>query len=210
MPLQNRVDPWGTLTKHSSRSATLMGNRGIIHNKDKEIISKWKSKAWIACLKEFGNIKREVFSEGSYSELFFLDEATAFSAGHRPCAFCQRQRFNDFISHWRIGNNIDGEIKAPEIDKQIHNDRVTAGKEKNTFQERLGNLPIGTFFERSNLAILIESPGRFLVWSFDGYLKALEISDDVIVNVLTPASIVNTFKSGFVPKIHDSAKIIKP
>ncbi len=94
-PLQNRVDPWGYLRATSARGS-LMGNRGILHNQEKRIVRPWAHKAWIACLLSYGSVRRAVFAPGNYSELFFLDEATALSAGHRPCGQCQRERYRLF------------------------------------------------------------------------------------------------------------------
>ena len=95
MPLQNRVSPSGELLADNARGSWL-GNRGILHNEKKEIIRPWKQKNWVLCELNFKERKREVFSQNSYSELFFLDEATALSAGHRPCASCRRQRVDEF------------------------------------------------------------------------------------------------------------------
>ena len=96
MPLQNRVNPNGELKAVKSRGAFL-GNRGIIHNDEKEIIAPFKIKGWVTCQLEFKGRKRELMAKGRYTELFFLDEATAFSAGHRPCAECRRTRYNEFF-----------------------------------------------------------------------------------------------------------------
>ena len=96
---QNRVDPWGAFHAVSNRG-TLMGNRGILHNAEQVIVSRWKSKRWLTCALHFKVIRRQVFSPGNYSELFFLDEATAFAAGHRPCNDCRRDRLKDFREAW--------------------------------------------------------------------------------------------------------------
>src|SRR4051812_48029475 len=101
MPLQNRVNPSGELFRSPARG-TLMGNRGgAIHNREQEIVRQYKSRSWIACQLEFKGRRREVMSPGRYTELFFLDEATALAAGHRPCAECRRERFNAFKSAWK-------------------------------------------------------------------------------------------------------------
>ena len=80
MTLQNRIDPWSKLNKNPVKTATLMGNRGVLHNKDQQIVRPWKLKAWISCVLSFKGNTRKIFSEGRYSELFFLDEVTSFSA----------------------------------------------------------------------------------------------------------------------------------
>ena len=99
MPLQNRVDPYGILHAVEARGAW-MGNRGILHDDEKRLVVPWRLKRWITCVLIFKGRKRQVFTPHRYSELFFLDEATSFAAGHRPCAECQRERYNEFRAAW--------------------------------------------------------------------------------------------------------------
>lgn len=85
-----------------------MGNRGILHDDGNRIVRPWAHKAWVTCLLEFNGVKRpKPFSPGNYSELFFMDEATAFAAGHRPCAHCQRARHREFKDSWVRANGAD-------------------------------------------------------------------------------------------------------
>src|SRR5580700_6521211 len=115
MPLQNRVDPFGALFRTDARG-TMMGNRGgALHNSEREIIRSYKSRRWIACVLEFRGRRRTVMSERRYTELFFLDEAVALAAGHRPCAECRRERFNAFKTAWG-----SGDLLADEIDTELH------------------------------------------------------------------------------------------
>jgi hypothetical protein len=120
MPLQNRVDPWGRLHSVAARGAW-MGNRGVLHDATRQIVRPWRLKAWILCRLEFKGRRRRVFAPARYSELFFLDEATAFAAGHRPCAECNRERFNQFKRAWRSG------ARAAEIDAALHAERIAGG-----------------------------------------------------------------------------------
>ena len=105
MPLQNRVNPRGTIEQSSARG-TYMGNRGVLHNGKRELTRQFKTKAWIICLLEFKGRKRELMTPGRYTELFFLDEVTAFAAGHRPCAECRRKRYNEFRDAWQAANAL--------------------------------------------------------------------------------------------------------
>ena len=207
MPLQNRVDPWGRLHAIEARG-TLLGNRGILHNAQKEIISNSARKGWVTCRLEFEGRQREVFSAGSYSELFFLDEATAFSAGHRPCAECRRGRYNEFKAAWVRAN--PGLVRSAnpsitEIDKVLHAERARRGGGKVTFEALLAELPPGAFIEVDGEAFLVWR-GGLLRWSFDGYSGGQSLpASSTRVRVLTPASVVRVFRSGFVPGVHASA-----
>jgi hypothetical protein len=186
-----------------------MGNRGILHNDANEIIKPWAHKAWVVCLTSFKNIKRpKPFSKGNYSELFFLDEATALAAGHRPCAYCQRERHQLFKELWCRANIAEGShltVNMPEIDKTLHSERAIRGGCKKTYDAVLSSLPFGAMFEHDGNAFLVASRGN-LPWSFDGYGSPIHIDDTATVRVLTPPSIIRTFEIGFLPDLHPSAK----
>ena len=209
MPLQNRVDPFGSFHSVNARGSYL-GNRGILHNEQKQIVAPWRGKAWVTCLLVFEGIKRPVFSAGSYSELFFLDEATAFSAGHRPCNDCQKDRFKEFKTAWLSANSdllpiFEAKPSIKIIDNILHTERAARGGIKVKFIEQIQNIPDGTFIEISGDAFLVYRNALFR-WSFAGYGSPLDLpQSDTLVQVLTPKSIVSMFRKGFVPKIHISA-----
>lgn len=205
--LQNRVDPWGQLCANPARGA-LMGNRGILHDDENRIVRSWAHKAWVTCLLEFKSTKRpKPFSPGNYSELFFIDEATAFAAGHRPCAYCQRERHLEFKKAW-VGANMAEKTGAPismsEVDQTLHAERARKGGAKMTFDAALCSLPVGVMFEHQDAAYLV-SPRGFLPWSFSGYGQRAEMDAAATVRVLTPRSVVQAFAHGFEPKFHSSA-----
>jgi len=185
-----------------------MGNRGILHDNENRIVRPWAHKAWVTCLLEFKGIKRaRPFSTGNYSELFFLDEATAFAAGHRPCAYCQRTRHLKFKDAW-IRANVVEELRAttlmPDVDKILHAERTAPDGGKGTFQAPLLEMHPGTIFEHGKSAYLVSAAGYF-PWSFSGYGAPISIDPATVVKVLTPRSIVRAFTEGFMPVVHQSA-----
>jgi hypothetical protein len=119
MPLQNRVTPFGDIVTSQARG-TLMGNRGIIHDPaTRRLLTKrWATKAWIMCRCDYKGIRRAVMATRSWTELFFLDEATALAAGHRPCFLCRRQA-QAFRLAWATGNRSPLPA-APQIDAILH------------------------------------------------------------------------------------------
>src|SRR3984957_13591197 len=155
MPLQNRVDPFGNIFR-TSACGTMMGNRGgALHDGDRKIVRRYKSRRWIACVLAFRGRRRIVMSPNRYTELFFLDEAVAFAAGHRPCAECRRQRYNAFRQAWRQVKQQDRYPFADDMDLELHPARIDRGK-KVTYEAALSSLPDGCF-------VLIE--GRaYLIW----------------------------------------------
>ena len=188
-----------------------MGNRGILHDSGNRIVRPWAHKAWVTCLLEFNGMKRlKPFSPGNYSELFFIDEATAFAAGHRPCAHCQRARHREFKDAW-IHANVADELRAstlmPAVDRALHAERCVPGGHKVTFDAPLVELPRGAMFEYEDAAYLVAAAG-YLPWSFDGYGVAKAFGGATVVKVLTPQSAVRAFKEGFMPMVHSSARIL--
>ena len=195
MPHQNRVTPFGELIATEHRG-TLTGNRGCLHDAAKRIRRHFVGKRWIHCLLEFKGRKREIMIPGHYTELFFLDEATALAAGHRPCAECQRERFKLFQSHW------PGQ-SAVAIDEVVHAERLD-GKRKRTYPARLGELPDGVLVAVEEQVYLLLS-GSLLLWTLGGYAERTVAAPETEVRVLTPPSIVRAITAGYQVGIHPTA-----
>jgi hypothetical protein len=200
--LQNRVDPLGAIIKTTARGS-LMGNRGVIHNPAREILRPFKLKAWITCLLAFKGRKRKIMAPDRWTELFFLDEATAFSAGHRPCFECRREAANRFKTFWLKGNPeymFDAKTRIQEIDEVLHKERIHRDQTKVTFTESPANLPNGCFVLYEGIPHLL-SGGLLFRWSPFGYEKGVSVPQVDEMTVLTPKSIVNTFRAGYIPEM---------
>jgi hypothetical protein len=144
---------------------------------------------------------------GQYTELFFLDEATALAAGHRPCAECSRPRFEEFRAIWAQANPdlaCSSKPLAAAIDDVLHRERVNAAKQKLTYQEKLGALPEGSFvaFDAKQPYLLFR--GFLIAWRPEGYGQCLAQQPELIVQVLTPHSIVKTLAAGYRASVHPS------
>lgn len=197
MPRQNRVDPWGKLVATSARG-TLLGNRGVLHDCGGAIRRAWKVKAWIACRLAFKGRHRQVMTPNRWTELFFLDEATALAAGHRPCHECRRQDALRFKAAWLAGQQREGNPPIGAVDDVLHAERLGP-----RWSHRLDALPAGTMIEHGDGAWLWWR-GRLLPWSFQGYGAPADAAP-VEVTVLTPRSIVAALARGYVPAVHASA-----
>jgi hypothetical protein len=200
--LQNRVNPFGEIIRTSNRGAWL-GNRGVLHNDKQEIVRSYKIKAWITCVLEFRGRHREVMQPNRWTELFFLDEATAFSAGHRPCFQCRYLDHQRFKTYWLKGNPVLGfNMKTPisKIDDIIQLERITADQSKVTYKEKLAVLPNGTFVSYQDNAYLVNG-GKLYLWTSAGYEKPIAFPDLPTLWVLTPKSIVNMFSVGYLPQV---------
>jgi hypothetical protein len=202
MPLENRVDPWGAIFRSTARG-TFMGNRGgQLHNAQRQIVRQYATRRWITCLLEFKGRHRTVMSPGHYTELFFLDEAVAFAAGHRPCAECRRDRFKAFQAAWmRSGHSA---CAADEIDWLLHEHRLASGKRKVTYDAPLNSLPDGCFIQIDSDCHLVWG-GALLLWAPEAYVRKRGAAASSTVTVLTPEPIVACLRQGYRPEIHASA-----
>ncbi len=147
MPLQNRVTPSGDIIATPHRGM-FSGNRGIIHDPaTKTLTRRWASQAWLTCVCEFRGRRRDVMGTHSWTELFFLDEATAFAAGHRPCFYCRRDDANRFRAAWEEGNG-GANLLAREIDAVLHRERLDGrAKRLHPLPMAMAKLPDGAMVQ---------------------------------------------------------------
>lgn len=195
--MRNRVDPFGSIIETKARGAWL-GNRGVIHNEQQEIVRPFKLKAWITCVLQFKGRHRKIMQPNRWTELFFLDEATAFAAGHRPCCECRREDFNRFKSYWLKGNpeyGFDKKTSIKEIDAVLHAERISKGI-KLKHKEKISDLPYGTFIDRNGEAYLIRNKMIFK-WTPFGYEEGMAFPNIKLVDVLTPRSVVKMLRAGY-------------
>jgi len=200
--LQNRVNPHGDIIKTSARGAWI-GNRGQLHGNTKTILRPFKLKAWITCLLQFKGRHREVMSPGLWTELFFLDEATAFAAGHRPCFECRRDDANRFKTAWLAGNpgyGFDKKTAIGKIDEIIHQERIDKNGNKVMFDADVQGLPNGTFIQVNGEPYLVAN-NQLYHWTPAGYKKPGLPIEAGQVTVLTPCSTVNSFSAGYLPQM---------
>jgi hypothetical protein len=203
MPLQNRVTPSGDIVADPHRGL-FTGNRGIIHDPATKTLLKkrWATPAWITCVCEFRGWRRKVMGTRSWTELFFLDEATAFAAGHRPCFFCRRDDANRFRAAWEEGNGV-ANVLARAMDATLHRERLERSRKRlHPLPMPLTQLPDGAMVQVGEESYLIVQ-GKALQWSMAGYRKAGDAIDDA--KLLTPPSALRALAAGYRPHLHPSA-----
>jgi hypothetical protein len=203
MPLQNRVDPFGELFVAAARG-TLMGNRGgRIHTGEQKLTRRrWASKQWIACVLEFNGRRRDVWGR-YYTELFFLDEVTALSAGHRPCFECRRKDARAFAADWAEAFRLQTRPRAQAMDDILHGERLD-GRAKRRHRATLESLPDGAMIAIDDEAFAVRG-NSILRWTPRGYLARQRPARGMTVDLLTPPSIVEVLKAGYKPQWHRSA-----
>ena len=203
MPLQNRVMPTGEIISTPHRGM-FTGNRGIIHDPATKTLltRRWASRAWLTCVCEFRGRRRKVMGGRSWTELFFLDEATALAAGHRPCFYCRRDDANRFRAAWEEGNAVTG-LRARDIDAVLHRERLFGCKKRlHALPTLLDRLPDGAMVQEGTESYLI-ARGHVLRWSPGGYRKADNEMEGALL--LTPPSTLRALSAGYRPVLHPSA-----
>jgi hypothetical protein len=204
--LQNRVTPLSELVADPARGL-VYGNRGCLHDAGGRIRRRYNGKRWIACMLEFRGWQRgPLLQPGKFTELFFLDEATAFAAGHRPCALCRHADYKRFIEIWR--DLHPGQAGADAIDAQLHGERVDPRTRAQLHHEApLDELPDGAFVLRDGAARLVRG-GELLRWTAAGYAERTRRPRGAEAVLITPPSLVAVLRTGWqplVPLLHPSA-----
>jgi hypothetical protein len=190
VPRQNRVTPLGELIAVPERGL-VYGNRGCLHDAEGRIRRRWATKRWIACRLEFRGWHRgPLMQPGKFTELFFLDEATAFAAGHRPCALCRREDYRRFSAMF-------SERGADAIDARLHAERLA--------RPWRGDPVDGAFVLEDGEPWLVHG-GDLRRWTPAGYAERARVPRRP--RVITPPSLVEVLSRGWegaVPLLHPTA-----
>jgi len=206
MPRRNRVTPLGELVADPARGL-VYGNRGCLHDDAGRIRRPWAVRRWIACRLEFRGWQRgPLMRPGRFTELFFLDEATALAAGHRPCALCRRADYDRLLAFWRERH---GEAAgADAVDARLHEERVVPETRARRLHEaNVGELPDGAFVLQQGTPHLVLGP-HLLAWTPAGYAGRRPRPGRGRATVITPPSLVALLATGWdplVPFLHPSA-----
>jgi hypothetical protein len=208
MPRQNRVTPYGELVAVPDRGM-FWGNRGVLVDWQGRLARYSRGRTWAICVLEYKGRRRQQWSPGRLTELFFLDEATGLAAGHRPCGECRYRDYRAFKQAWaawvaggRPGNDVRPGVQA--IDARLHADRLIKPGVRRTYQAPLPGLPDGTMVEHDGTPWLLYG-GRLLAWTPGGYLDRPVEVPQTPVTVLTPRATVATLAAGYRPVVHPTA-----
>jgi hypothetical protein len=203
MPLQNRVTPMGDIVAEPERGM-FTGNRGIIHDPLIRTLlnRRWASHAWLICTLQWRGNRRTVMGTRSWTELFFLDEATALAAGHRPCFLCQRAAAVAFQLAFPAPERV-ARPKAPAIDQVLHTERLKDRRKRlHDLISPAAALPDGSMiFQDSAPHLILKGLARR--WSLHGYGTPTAPLDGA--QLITPPSIVAALRAGYRPRLHASA-----
>ncbi|HVQ92319.1 MAG TPA: hypothetical protein VMU51_14890 [Mycobacteriales bacterium] len=202
MPLQNRVTPTGELIAVEDRGG-LLGNRGVLHDEQRRIVRFAQVRRWLTCVLEFRGRRRPIMSPHRYTELFFLDEAVAFAAGHRPCGKCRYADYQRFRRLWRETRKLPELPRAEQMDDVLHEERRPVGGRRQTRPADPATLPDGVMILADGHPWLLRR-GELLRWTPAGYAERRALPETAVA-VLTPPATVATIAAGFTPLLHPSA-----
>lgn len=198
-PLQNRVLPTGEVVAIPSRG-TFTGNRGIIHRPDMTLgTARWSHPHWIICtLTHPRGRYHGPMPHRAWTALFFLDEAVALAAGHRPCAYCRREAYNRYAAAWAKGH---GEAaKAPEMDQALHSARIERPRGQRRHHAKVEDLPDYSFILWREVPHLLLG-SQIVPFSPEGYGAPMDRPSGEVA-VLTPRPTLTTLAAGYRPDLH--------
>ena len=207
-PARNRVTPFGDIVAAAGRGAW-MGNRGRLHEgtDSRDIVRDHQNKSWLTCALSFKGRRLPQWQPGHYTQLFFLDEAVAFAAGHRPCAECRRSDYNAYRTAWSATHGRRS-VRAKEMDEQLHRERRPAGAASRPRHDMdWQDVPDGVFVAlEQGPAVVVRD--HVAVW--DGtdntYRQHLPRPRSGTASVITPPSNVEVLRAGYPIQIDDSAR----
>ena len=199
------MTPDGQIQAVSARGL-FTGNRGVLHRPDKRLNpALWRHQSWIICALQFKGRHRQLMTPNRWTELFFLDEAVALAAGHRPCAECRRQAYNAWMDAMSAGAG-GSRHSASDVDKRLHAERAIPGaRAMQTRQAKLEDLPDGAFIRTPDMgAPALVLGDRLLPWTHMGYSKPVRRGAGA-VTTLTPPTSLAALRGGYAPLFHPSS-----
>ena len=170
------------------------GNRGCLHDRHARVTRFSATRRWIACRLEFKGWDRgPKLQPGKFTELFFLDDATAMAAGHRACALCRRADYDRLRERWG---------GADAIDARLQDERMN-GRRRRIHDAPMDDLPTGAFVLHGDEPWLVQGD-RLRRWTPAGYDQEVARPSGA-ARLITPPSLVEVLRDGWdplVPLVH--------
>jgi hypothetical protein len=199
---QNRVTPFGEIVAIDQRGLFL-GNRGCIH-RDGAIVRPWRVRRWITCVLSYKDWAAPRGEPGRWTPLFFLDEAVALAAGHRPCALCRHADHRRWLDAWERAHGA--RPRADPLDRALHAERLD-GRRKRLHHVPWVDVPTGTFAVAGDGRAALVLADRLVPWTTrpEGYAPPIPRRTGGTATVVTPRPTVAVLRHGYDPVIHPSA-----
>ncbi|MEX0864179.1 MAG: hypothetical protein WD269_04800 [Acidimicrobiia bacterium] len=209
MSLRNRVDPWGDLHAVSARGL-LTGNRGCLVDGMGQVVRHHRGPLWISCLTSFRGWRHPLTQSGRWTPIFFLDDAVALAAGHRPCGLCRRPDYLDYREAVAAAVGSGARLSATDLNRRLAAERLRRGggleraRDRRLWTADIASLPTGSVVLADRIPVLVLDD-RLMTFSFDGWVCRDQRPDAGPVTVLTPPTSVMALDGGFSPLLHPTA-----
>ena len=210
MPRRNRVDPWGDLHAVNARGM-FTGNRGCLVDPQGEVVRHHRGSLWIICVTRFKSWRAPLAAPGRWTPLFFLDDAVALAAGHRPCGLCRRDSYLSYRDAVASGSADDPPPLAPDLNRRLAAERLSPGRglvragDRRVWGMGIDNLPVGAVIlagDREPYLVLHDHMRRF---TFEGWGPPVRRPRGTEVDVLTPPTSIGALAHGYTPVLHATA-----
>jgi hypothetical protein len=179
-----------------------MGNRGILHDENKRIVRHSRGDMWLICRIEFNGRRQELMHPKRYTQLFFLDEAVALAAGHRPCGECRRKQYRAYIDAANTQNPSPISVAA-DLDRQLR-----ASRREARTTGAIASLPDGAFISLGGNDFRLVWRGSLYTWSTVGYVDRIAIAEVDVAEaiVITPELSLHALRYGYPVSMHPSVE----
>ncbi len=210
MPRPNRVDPWGDMHAASARGL-FTGNRGCLVDEGGRTVRHHRGPLWITCLLEYQGWKHPLDRPQTWTPIFFLDDAVALAAGHRPCGLCRRRAYLDYRDAVSRAEGSSRPPGAGDLNRRLARERLRRGRgleragDRIVWVARIESLPNGTVVVGASRAPLLVVEDRLMSFSFGGWANSSARPRQGSVEVITPPTSVAAMRHGFEPVLHPSA-----
>lgn len=211
-PMRNRVDPWGDVHEVSDRGL-FTGNRGCLVDETGAVIRHHRGSLWITCLTRFRGSRHPLDEPRTWTPLFFLDEAVALAAGHRPCGLCRRSAYLEYRLAVATALCLDRAPSADDLNRSLAAERLRPGRGIDRASDRIywiadvGQLPVGTVIVDGRQRPQLVTPHHLQEFGFGGWEDPVDRPDSALVTVLTPPTSVMALNHGFMPRLHPTAQL---
>jgi len=209
VPRRNRVDPWGDLHAVPSRGQ-FTGNRGCVVDDEERVVRHHGSSLWLTCKTEFRGWRWPLARPRRWTPLFFLDEAVALAAGHRPCALCRRDDYLSYRDAVGRALGVSRPLLATDLNARLSAERLCRGRGMTRARDRLlwsapyAELPNGTVVVGQDGATRVKHRNRLFRFTFDGWTAPVPVVERDMATVLTPPSSVAALTHGYTLTLHPS------
>ena len=210
MPRRNRVDPWGDLQAVPARGL-FTGNRGCLVDAAGRLVRHHRGSLWITCVTRFRAWRQPLGAAGRWTPIFFLDDAVALAAGHRPCGLCRRPAYTSYRDAVTRATGVGHPLPAAELNRRLSAERLRPGRgvvrasDRRLWAAGIDTLPAGAVIVSRDQAPRLVLEDRLLPFSFDGWGLPIERPRRGEVQVLTPPTSVAALRHGYVPELHPSS-----